>query len=76
MMMMMMITSGDVREDSGTRRMIAARRSVPRLTRAARVREAVRMTLDVRTITSSSAAPQTVTQRYVCVSICVIVPVP
>ena len=62
-MIMMMITLDDVREASGTLRMTAARRSAPRPTHAARVKEAVRMTLDVRTITSSSAAPRIVTQR-------------
>ena len=64
LMIMMMITFGDVREASGTLMMTAVRRSAPRPTHAAREREAVRMTLDVRTITSSSAAPRTVTQRY------------
>ena len=64
MMMMMMITTSDVREASGTLMMTAVRRSAPRPTHAAREREAVRMTLGVRTTTSSSAAPRTVTQRY------------
>ena len=52
------------REASGTLMMTAVRRSAPRPTHAAREREAVRMTLDVRTTTSSSAAPPIVTQRY------------
>ena len=55
---------GDVREASGILMMTAARRSAPRLTLAARERAAARMTLAVRTVTSSSVAPQTVTQRY------------
>ena len=61
---MMMISLGDVREDSGTLRMTAVRRSALRLTLAARERGAARMTLAVRTTTSSSVAPRIVIQRY------------
>ena len=64
MILIMMITLDDVREASGTLMMTAVRRSAPRLIHVEREKEAVRTTLDVRTITSSSAAPRTVTQRY------------
>ena len=62
--MIMIMIMFVAREDSGTLRMIAARKSVCPLIHAARERATARMTLAVKTTISSTAAPQTVTRRH------------